>query len=478
MRTNDQMIQDVFARRNEKTHQPSRRIGTKIASLCVALSLCLTMGVAVWNFANADNEFVITIDVNPSIQLDVEDGTVVSAEALNTDAENIIKEIDVAGKKVEDAGAQIAQELVENGYISAESNSVLISVEGKNEEKGAELGKVLSASIEQNANDHNIAPSILVQNVSDENGKVDDIATQYGISHGKAQLIETIIRQDSFQSFDELAKMSIHELNVLRISNYIESDVQSSGVVSLMQYISEDKAKEIALENAGVDSGAVAAFNIRLDCRNGMIVYALEFEDSGKEYRYYINAVTSEVVSAESSALGANNFFVGDTPLITVGETAALDAAVKHAGATNALIRSKIQRDWVDGRVVYKVYFSDGTIYGNYVLDAKTGEILKYSKADEHRKIEITEAVIGEKAAKTYALAKNGLVDGNVSKSHMTLTQVDGQYVYSLEYLCDGARYLTTVNALDGAILENEKIVLAETGAPSVEPDGGNASVE
>ena len=91
-----------------------------------------------------------------------------------------------------------------------------------------------------------------------------------------------------------------------------------------------------------------------------------------------------------------------------------------------------MQRDWTDGKVVYKIYFSGGTVCGNYVIDATTGEILKYSRVDEDRRVEISENVIGENTARIYALAKNGLVDGNVSKYNMTLAQVEDQYIYIL----------------------------------------------
>lgn len=69
-------------------------------------------------------------------------------------------------------------------------------------------------------------------------------------------------------SYDDLSKMTIHELNVLRISNYIESDIQASGTVSIMQYISEDEADGIAYSDADLVSASVINSSAQIDCRD------------------------------------------------------------------------------------------------------------------------------------------------------------------------------------------------------------------
>jgi uncharacterized membrane protein YkoI len=296
---------------------------------------------------------------------------------------------------------------------------------------------------------------------------LENTATQYGISPGKAQLIAQIIAQNSLHTYDELAKLSIHELNVLRQSYYVNQDkVEVSGQPSLLTYIGAEQAMEIATEKAGITADAKA----ELTYHAGMMIYCVEFETETHEYRYRINAVTGEIVTEEKVEIGKENFFQGDKPVATVGENAALNAALAHAGMENSkLIRCKSKSDWVDGTVIYDLYFTDGKRSGTYVLNARTGEILKYKVIEERHDRSVADAVIGEAKAKQIALAKDGLVDGNVSKYEMNLKKVDSGYVYDLNYICNGVRYIVQVAAEDGKILNFEKIILKETGAPSVE---------
>lgn len=55
--------------------------------------------------------------------------------------------------------------------------------------------------------------------------------------------------------------------------------------------------------------------------------------------------------------------------------------ALTHAGISeeNAQ-RFQSKLDWEDGRQVYEIEFDYGSLEYNYEIDAKTGEILQYSK--------------------------------------------------------------------------------------------------
>ena len=128
--------------------------------------------------------------------------------------------------------------------------------------------------------------------------------------------------------------------------------------------------------------------------------------------------------------------------------------------------------DWVDGKVIYDLHFTDGLTSGTYVVDARTGEILKYSKMQEPRDRSVKVSVIGEAEAKAIAIAKDGLVDGNISKYEMNLKQKDESYVYELMFLCNGVRYTAEIAAADGAVVSFTREVLAETGRAPAEGEG------
>ena len=413
--------------------------------------------------------YKVLLDVNPSIELGVSaEGKITEVTHRNDEGALIIGDNALAGKEVTEGVGTLVGEMADQGYISPEANTVLVTVEGAEKEKADKVKEELTNAITDKLADREVEGSVIAQDIPGNDPNLENAATQYGISPGKAQLIYQIIGQNSLHTYDELAAMSIHELNVLRQSYYVNQDkVEVNGQPSTLTYIGEEKAIQIATEAASISP---AATETELTCHNGMMIYCVEFETDTHEYRYRINAVTGEIVTEETVEIGKENFFQGDTPIATVGENAALNAALEHAGVENAkLIRCKYKSDWVDGTVIYDLYFTDGKISGTYVVNARTGDILKYKVIEERHDRSVSDAVIGEAKAMQLALAKDGLVDGNVSKYEMNLKKVDDGYVYDLNYICSGVRYIVQVAADDGEILSFEKIILKETGAPSVE---------
>ncbi|MCM1365155.1 MAG: PepSY domain-containing protein [Faecalibacterium sp.] len=62
------------------------------------------------------------------------------------------------------------------------------------------------------------------------------------------------------------------------------------------EYIGIDKAKEIALAKAGVDSSTVIFTKAKLDREHGIRIYKIEFEDAVTEYEFEIHAVSGMIL--------------------------------------------------------------------------------------------------------------------------------------------------------------------------------------
>ena len=60
--------------------------------------------------------------------------------------------------------------------------------------------------------------------------------------------------------------------------------------------IGEAKAKEIAFEHAGVQSGNVRELEVERDRDNGVSLYEISFKSGGYEYDYEINAKTGSIL--------------------------------------------------------------------------------------------------------------------------------------------------------------------------------------
>lgn len=73
---------------------------------------------------------MVSLDVNPSIQLQVNSKErVLSADALNDDAQVILEGMDLKGTQLNVAVNAIVGSLLQHGYLDKISSAILISVE-------------------------------------------------------------------------------------------------------------------------------------------------------------------------------------------------------------------------------------------------------------------------------------------------------------------------------------------------------------
>lgn len=70
------------------------------------------------------------------------------------------------------------------------------------------------------------------------------------------------------------------------------ADVANDGAL-----IGEERAKTIALEQAGLSEGDVTRLRVEYEIDNGVKQYDVEFRHGGYEYEYEINAQTGAVIS-------------------------------------------------------------------------------------------------------------------------------------------------------------------------------------
>lgn len=146
--------------------------------------------------------------------------------------------------------------------------------------------------------------------------------------------------------------------------------------------VEEGKAKEIALDHAGLTEDQVTFIRSHLDWEDGRQVYDVEFFTSdGKEYDYEIDAATGQVRSYDYDVEGY-------TYSMTTSQTISADRAKEIAlaevpGATTKDIY-EFEVDREDGRLEY-----EGTIYYNGVeyefsIDGYSGAIRSW-EVDSHR---------------------------------------------------------------------------------------------
>ena len=392
-----------------------------ISTLCV---VCLLVIGGLYYNNNYKVTSKVGIDVNPSVELKInKKEKVLEVIANNEDGKKIISDMDLKGSDINVAVNALIGSMVKNGYITELANSILISVENNDNTKAETLRQEILNQI----NMENI--SIISQTVNEEQ-ELTDLANQYNISLGKVKIIKQIIANNNLLTFDQLASLSINELNL------ILKDENTSGTASQKAYIGEDKAKEIALNHANVTS--VTNYKIELDF-DDVMVYEIEFKANNKEYDYEINATTGDIIEYE---IDDKNYTNNSNTTSKITNDEAKKIALNHANVTN-ITNYKIE---LDGNK-YEIEFNANSKEYDYEIDATTGKIIKYSIDNNYKE---PNPIITKDEAKKIALNH-----ANVSNIFDYEIELDDNK-YEIEFKSGNKEYDYEINATTGKIIEYE----------------------
>ena len=340
---------------------------------------------------------VVSFDVNPSIELKVDnEEDVISVKGLNDDGKKVLEGMDLEDTDLEVAVNAIIGSMLKHGYINEMANSILLSVSGVEGYDADALETKLANEV--NALLKNGA--VLSQNVSNADDKLVKLADEYGITVGKAALIQEIVKNSKTHTFEQLAGLTINELNLISENSKLDN-IKSEGKASAKSYIGKDAALSAALKAAGLSKDQVKNIEIELDYEHGVMVYEVEFDRGFDEYSYDIDAKTGEVVAYDNEINGKevefdknpeindndDNDDDDDDKVVNVpaedviGKDAAKSAALKHAGLTAAQVTElSVELDRENGKTVYEVEFKSAGYEYSCEIDAVKGTVLYSDK--------------------------------------------------------------------------------------------------
>ncbi len=340
---------------------------------------------------------VVSLDVNPSIELHVDDDAeIVRAVAMNPEAEKVLNGMKLRDMDVDTAVNAIVGSLLKNGYVDELANSILLSVEDENTVRGARLKEKLTEEINAILSATSVNASILAQEVKAEN--TQEMADKLDVSKGKAALVQNIVEANDTYKADELAKLSVNELNLILSNPKNEvKDVVSTGKASDNAYIGSDKAKEAAFKHAGVEEANVRALEVDFDYKYGKMVYEVEFESTEYDYDYNIDAKNGDVLyshkeldddyvapakktePAKTVEKPAEATKPANPAVTDIGKEKAKSIALSNAGLTESQVtRLHVERDVDDGRIEYSVEFKANGKEYDYEISGSNGKILDY----------------------------------------------------------------------------------------------------
>lgn len=339
-----------FAQEAKKRRSPLKAV------LSAAAALLLIVGAAGVYASLSAERYTVAIDVNPAVELRVNGFDRISAVTLkNDDAKALIDESDLKGKSVSDAVDVLTEKLCGDGYLTENSNGVLVSVQGGNEA----LCTKIVGSVEKATERAGFNYAVLYQSLDDD-------------ADGKTELIAKLDgRLDNFDA-GELTKLSVQELIFLAESlDSLPDKTELYG--KLNGYLSAEDAKH----DAGVDSASAAQSIIRYA---EQLAYEIVYTEDGTTHKYIVSASTGEVLvhekhgKSDSSSSGKKDDNKDDG-LLSPDDI--LKIFKKTFGFVDAVLDDvHVTRSTRNGEPVYIVTYKVFGVTRSAVFDARTAEML------------------------------------------------------------------------------------------------------
>lgn len=226
---------DYITKQVQEKRRSSRFIRYALSAACCLLILVSVMG---WYTRNVSADSIITLDVNPSIQIITDHKNhVLSVVALNEDAKAILENYDYKGSTLEDTVAALMNSLVKQEYINTDKSAILLTVMNKNNGKAKDILEKTALTICESLQAQNITPTLIKQVISKEEVRAE-LSDLYHISEGKMKLIQEMVSLNDRFTLTMLADMTIQQLlnladeNSIDLSNYLSEGEEISNPVT------------------------------------------------------------------------------------------------------------------------------------------------------------------------------------------------------------------------------------------------------
>ena len=175
--------------------------------IIIPIVFCFIIIIAIVCFITLNNRIVsmITLDINPSIEINLDKNEkVVNVKALNDDAKKIIS-ADLKGNTLSDTFEILISNLIEEGYaVKDDDLDVILYVDGKIS------NKTVSEQIEYEFGKKEVHTEIvIIENVTKED---KELAEKYNVSPAKISYIKSIVQDNDNISIEDLVNDSVSEL--------------------------------------------------------------------------------------------------------------------------------------------------------------------------------------------------------------------------------------------------------------------------
>ncbi len=377
----------------QKTQHEKRRHTMKTrkwntwGTIAAMLAVVIASALIFTQLIGANGTAVVALDVNPSIEIQVngkEEVTKVSA--LNDDAVIVLGTMDLTGVDLDVAVNAILGSMLTHEYLTESTNSILVSVDS-NSRRAEKLQQSISTRIADLLAGQNIQASVITQTYDHDKG-------------AKAQLVEKIIAagltdaSGTPYTYEQLIGLKVHDLKLILDTKPLNAaDMTATGTAGNGNYIGRDAAITKVLTHTGINAADIlTAIEVEMDYEDDYraMVYEVEFIYDGMEYEYELLAADGSIVKEEIKAADIGDRNDADDNIALpdgcITEEDARTIAFTDAGIDAAQafgVEIETDREW--GKYVYEIEFETDTHEYEYLINAQTGKILD-SKRESHRR--------------------------------------------------------------------------------------------
>ena len=337
----------------------------RLAAACVLLVLCAG-GIFSWLWFST--KAVVSIDVNPSVALSLNRFEyVIDTQAGNTDGAEVLDDVSLKNLKLSTALDALMGAMSRKGYLDDQAQ-ISVFVDGSDDDFNRELYDEITDDLAH------LAPDAVTQ--------VGESATNEQTTEQPAGNEQTTEQPSAEQTTEQPATDQPTEQPAVEqpiTGQTGEQQPQQSASIT------EEQAKEIAANHAGVAVADLTFHSVSLEEDDGRRVYDVEFYSGSTEYDYEIDAATGDILSydndVENFSIPQQQSTQGTATGSYIGDDAAKAAALQRAGLTADQVRwEKCELDEDDGRFSYELEFSSGQHEYECEVEAFTGEILNFEQ--------------------------------------------------------------------------------------------------
>ena len=153
----------------------------------------------------------IGLRINPEIEMVTDEtGTVVSANAVNTDGEVVLSAVELEGKTAEDAVVDFTETAVDLGYMdpAKDKDTVYVDVNGENAEVVEKVEKSLSDKLMKFFEKKGIAGKVSKEVLD----SYIAAAEEWNVAPGHAKIIARVLDANPELTYEELLNLTVKEL--------------------------------------------------------------------------------------------------------------------------------------------------------------------------------------------------------------------------------------------------------------------------